>query len=78
MHKQFLAHRSSLMCSTNTGVQQALSINEDYDALAIYSVIRSFQEETSGLEDDFYRHLDDTRAGLCLKIVCRMLDYSLQ
>ena len=59
MLKQFLEYRTALTPPVNVDIQQAVDHTlqefkkEHYDALAIYSVIRSFQESISGLEDEF-------------------------
>ena len=57
--KQFQEYRAALTLPVNVDIQQTVDHTlqefnkEHYDALAIYSVIRSFRESISGLEDEF-------------------------
>ena len=64
MLTQFRKRCTTLPGPVNVEIQQAVGHtlqefnNEHYDALAIYSVIRSFQESTCGLEDEFQSFID--------------------
>ena len=59
MLKQFQVYCIALTPPVNVDIQQAAVhtlqefTKDHYDALAIYSVIRSFQETISGVEDEF-------------------------